>query len=429
MQAISEEVAFSCELTDPMREHVERAAARPDGYSVCSAKPRIVGGAPTKNPRYLQVRPDLSRPRDRYVAELGARLHRKLPLSQPVIFPVISVLSGRRNNPPDEGVRPLCVYNPIHYQELPELFMDYVCSVTGKSPSTTGAGSEGALTKGPFNAITATADLNNTLVSMLLCNYAGFSSAAGYIGPHFKVDHDVSLLIPEIWCRVFPEEREPGTMIAAGHLEKLADYDHGGKRILASRLGYRVTAKFAHTFLGRVFDNPMAVFTDEILKPELQDADIFADGVCNIVEAQERAAASYFKDGTIEFACPPLRALLHIMAHGQYKGMDTGSPEIRQMFTREALLSSDWYAQRLAVKQERDVALWRRHVASLRRFLVLPGHRDEAMRLGIDGRLTMAERELSRVTRPEYLEELQGTIGADPIEPEVISQREIQAAE
>ena len=58
--------------------------------------------------------------------------------------------------------------------------MDYVCSLTGTSPSTTGAGSEGALTKGPFNALAATADLNNALVAMLLTGYAGFSSAAGF---------------------------------------------------------------------------------------------------------------------------------------------------------------------------------------------------------------------------------------------------------
>ena len=86
---------------------------------------------------------------------MGARLNRRLPLHAPVLFPVISVLSGRRNNRPEEGIRPLCVYGPIHYQELPELFMDYVCSLTGTSPSTTGAGSEGALTKGPFNALAA----------------------------------------------------------------------------------------------------------------------------------------------------------------------------------------------------------------------------------------------------------------------------------
>jgi hypothetical protein len=28
----------------------------------------------------------------------------------------------------------LSVYSPIHYQELPELFMDFICSLTGKSP-------------------------------------------------------------------------------------------------------------------------------------------------------------------------------------------------------------------------------------------------------------------------------------------------------
>ena len=217
-----EDVAAHDGFTPPMREHVDRNAARETGgWSICSAQPRLIGGKPTKNPRYLQLRPDMARPRDRYVAEMGARLSRRLPLSAPVHFPVIAVLSGRRNNPPEPGIRPLCVYGPIHYQELPELFMDYVCSLTGKSPSTTGAGSEGALTKGPFNALAATADLNNALVSFLLTGYAGFSSAAGFVGPHYRVDHDISLLVPEIWCRLYPHERDPRHLIEAGHLERL----------------------------------------------------------------------------------------------------------------------------------------------------------------------------------------------------------------
>ena len=37
--------------------------------------------------------------------------------------------------------------------------------MTGKSPSTTGAGSEGALTKSPFNALPAIYDLNAALLS------------------------------------------------------------------------------------------------------------------------------------------------------------------------------------------------------------------------------------------------------------------------
>jgi hypothetical protein len=414
-QRIVEDVAVHDALTQPMRDHVARNAARPEGYSICSAEPRLIGGKPTKNPRYLQVRPDLARPRDRYVAEMGARLSRRLPLHAPVLFPVISVLSGRRNNRPEDGIRPLCVYGPIHYQELPELFMDYVCSLTGTSPSTTGAGSEGALTKGPFNALAATADLNNALVSMLLTGYAGFSSAAGFIGPRYRVDHDISVLIPEIWCRLFPHERDPKRLIEGGHLERLQDYEFAGKTVLAGRLGYRITARFVHTFFGRVFDNPTAVFTDEILRPEIQDPAVFADGVNNIVEAQQRMAEAYFADGTIEDACPPLKALLHIMAHGQYEGKDANHPEIRALFTREALLESDWYHERLAIKQQRDVALWERHARSLTEFLARAGHRDEAKRLGIAERLEHAHGELERVSAPEYLSALAGTIGADPI--------------
>jgi hypothetical protein len=307
------------------------------------------------------------------------------------------------------------VYGPIHYQELPELFMDYVCSLTGSSPSTTGAGSEGALTKGPFNALAATADLNNALVSMLLTGYAGFSSAAGFIGPRFRVDHDISLLIPEIWCRLFPHERDPKRLIEAGHLEPLRDFEFQGKTVLASRLGYRITAKFVHTFFGRVFDNPTAVFTEEILKPETQNRADFADGVNNIVEAQQRMAEAYFTDGTIEDACPPLKALLHIMAHGQFEGKDANHPEVRALFTRDALLASEWYHDRLAVKQTRDVALWERHTHSLTEFLARAGHRDEAERLGIRGRLEHARAELERVSAREYLATLVGTIGADPI--------------
>jgi hypothetical protein len=413
---IVEEVQVHDAFTLPMRSHVaEHAAREGDGFSICSAEPRIVDGKRTKNPRYLQLRPDLARPRDRYVAEMGARLNRRLPFHMPVLFPVISVLSGRRNNRPEEGVRPLCVYGPIHYQELPELFMDYVCSLTGTSPSTTGAGSEGALTKGPFNALAATADLNNALVAMLLTGYGGFSSAAGFIGPRYRVDHDISLLIPEIWCRLFPHERDPRRLIEAGHLERLDDFQVDGRTVLASRLGYRITAKFVHTFFGRVFDNPTAVFADEILRPEIQDPAVFADGVGNIVEAQQRVAEAYFADGTIDDLCPPLRALLHIMAYGSYQGKDAHHPEIRALFTREALLASEWYHERLAVKQQRDILLWERHTRSLGEFLTRTGHRDEAKRLGIAGRLEHARRELERVGSRDYLTSLVGTIGADPI--------------
>jgi hypothetical protein len=164
-----------------------------------------------------------------------------------------------------------------------------------------------------------------------------------------------------------------------------------------------------------VFDSPTAVFTEEILKPEIQDPEVFADGVNNIVEAQQRVAEAYFADGTIDDACPPLKALLYIMARGHYEGKDANHPGIRALFTREALLASDWYRERLAIKQQRDVALWQRHARSLTEFLARAGHREEAARLGIAGRLEHARAELERVSAPEYLTALVGTIGADPI--------------
>ena len=81
---------------------VRQVAADGDrGYFVSSANPRLVEGKPSKNPRYLQLRPDLVNPRDAYLAEVGARLRRRMPPQEPLYNPVAAVLPGRRNNPPE----------------------------------------------------------------------------------------------------------------------------------------------------------------------------------------------------------------------------------------------------------------------------------------------------------------------------------------
>ncbi|MGA7180843.1 MAG: hypothetical protein WBX11_14835 [Thiobacillaceae bacterium] len=402
--------------TQPMRELLINAA-HADQIVVSSARPRLVDGKPSKNPRYLQLRPDIANPIRRYAAEMGIRFHRKLPVDAAVCVSVDAVLSGRRNNPPEAGIRSLAVYNPIHYQALPELFMDYICSLTGKSPSTTGAGSEGALTKGPFNALRHTADLNNALVSMILTGHDGFSTSAGHVGPHVRVDHDISLLAPEIWARLHPEQRNASWLIEQDYMEALNDFDFKGKRVLASRLGYRITERFVAHFLGKIFDNPRAVFTEALLKPETQDMSIFADGVHNIVEAQERVAKRYFADGSIAEACPPLKALLAIMAFGHYRGLDVHAPEIRAMFTRKALLESCWYRQRLQVKRERDLALWTRNLNELMRFRHNPHNADESRRLDLDARIVHAQARLDALNDPESWREFIGTLGADPLAP------------
>jgi hypothetical protein len=408
-------------LAHPERRSSDGTPPASDGYVVVSSQPRLIDGRPSKNPRYLQVRSDMLDPLGVRAAEQGIRLRRAVPANQPIRIPVDAELVGRRNNPPEGTpgapgyIPPLAVYNPIHYQELPELFMDFISSLTGKSPSTTGAGSEGALTKGPFNAVRPTADLNNALVSHILTGLGGFSTAAGHIGPNFRVDHDISLLVPEIWCRLSHLERDPRWLIAHHYLERVEDFDFAGERIPASRLGYRITTSFVRTFFGRVFDSPSKVFDEAILRPETQDLACFVEGIRNITEAHRRVAQEYLADGTIDEACPPLRALLRIMANGHDAGRDVHHPEVRAMFTREYLLSSDWYQRRLGTKQSRDVALWSRHVAYLsdhaRR--AAASDRDDAPDLA--RRAEVARSELSRASSDAYLAGLMGTLGADPM--------------
>jgi len=64
-----------------------------------------------------------------------------------------------------------------------------------------------------------------------------------------------------------------------------------------------------------------------------------------------------------------VQALLHIMAHGEWEGKRAGDPRVRAMFTQKYVLASDWYLERLRAKQERDIALWRRHITALETFV------------------------------------------------------------
>lgn len=403
------------QFTQPMQQLLHDMQKADDSYVVCSNTPRLVNGVPSRNPRYLQPRPTLIDPVNLHIAEMGIRLSRAVPADKPVHTPVQAILIGRRNNPPEQarGIRALSVYNPIHYQELPELFMDFVSALTGKSPSTTGAGSEGALTKGPFNCLRPITDLNNALVSYLLTGLGGFSTPAGHIGSRVRVDHDISLLIPEIWCRLSPEERSPAFLIGEQLMEKLDDYEFDGKLIPASRLGWRITNRFIRRFAGRVFDNPNKVFDIEILKPETQDPAAFADGILYIAEAQQRVAKMYFEDGSIDIACPPLKALLHIMVNGSYENKTIRDPEIRSLFTKESLLAAGWYTDRLRSRQLHEQQLWQRHIQSLETFFNSTDFDEEKVSMNIVGRLERARGRLADVLSETYINELQGTLGTD----------------
>ncbi len=182
----------------------------------------------------------------------------------------------------------------------------------------------------------------------------------------------------------------------------------------ASRLGYRITPKFVSVFFGRMFNHPHSVLTEPMLRPELQDVAQFADAVSNVVETHRRVAMHYFNDGSVEDACPPLRALLHVMRDGHFEGQGLDGAAIRSLFTREAMLASPWYRERLRAKQQIDLRLWRGHSDYLARFLGSDGHAEEAERLGIRERLARARATVERVRSAAYLEELSGTIGAEP---------------
>ena len=395
--------------TQPMQDMIKRAAKLKDGeFFTSTSQPRIVDGAPTKNVRYLQKRLDLQNPFDTYLTKVGAKLKRKLPGNVVPQFPMGALLMGRRNNAPDAeaGIKGLSVYNPLHYQELPEAFMDILASLSGKSPSTTGFGSEGALTKGPFNALRPITDLNNTLVSLILTEQAVFSTPAGFIGKKTRIDHDISFLIPELWSRMSEEERDPDFLIQNNYLEKIPNKNYGGKDVEASRLGYRITSKFVSDFMGKIFSNPDQVFNEEILKPELNNEQEFYSGMAYICESQKAVAQGYFDDDSIDIACPPLKALLHIMCKGEYKGMTIDSLEFRNMFNKKEVLHSAWYQNRLLFKQKRDIRYWQEREKELSKYTNHVSY----------GKIKQEiEESLAKVKSTDYIDYLQGTLGADPI--------------
>jgi hypothetical protein len=412
-------VAFS-QFSEPMRTLISTFAEAGEDtsphYFVSSANPRLINGVPSKNPRYLQQRPDLTNAPATAVAELASRLARKVPADAPLPLPVDVVAAGRRNNPPDGTVPPLCSYNPLHYMELPELFAEFISSMTGKSPSTTGAGSEGAMTKGPFNALPAVLDLNAALLSFALTGYDGWVSCAGYVGPDVRVDHDISMLVPEVFSRMTPSERTAANLIAEGALEPLVDFDRNGRKVLASRLGYRMTQQFARTYFGRIFLHPHEVFTPEMLRPELQDPDVFAESVETIVATHERVAQAYFEDGTISLAIPPLKALLEIMAHGtSQEGWVLTSPPFRALFEREYILGASWYTARLDAKQAAAAGRAKAGLQSMQKFVATPGNDEPSQRLDVPSRIEDAEAEYAKFSSTAYRASLVGTVGLQPL--------------
>jgi hypothetical protein len=402
-QMICNRIRFEM-YSEPMKKMLEDFVAdeTAPSYAVCPSELRtLADGKISKNQRYLQNRDDICNEKDSYLTaislKLNGRITEKFAATE---TPVSDILSGRRNNPPEDGIKPLCVHGPLHYLDLPELFLEYVSSMTGKSPSTTGAGLEGAMTKGPFNGLSMVYDLNASLLSFILCGYAGFLSAAGYVGPNVKVDHDITYLLPEIWCRMTEEERTPKFLIEHKYLERCENFEYNGRLIRMERLGYRITRKFVRVFAARVFSVPDTIFTDEMLRPETQNMEIFADSMECIVDAHKRAAALIIENSDMESAIPPLRALLRIAANGDSDGMTLRDQNFRALFLRESVISSEWYTARLKKYQTTQIE----HLAKGLEYVrgISPDSQEREMAI---------ERELNTLKSDSYLNGVIGTIG------------------
>jgi len=224
------------------------------------------------------------------------------------------------------------------------------------------------------------------------------------------------MLIPELFSRMSPEERDAKALIAEGSLEKLSDFEHDGTLVAASRLGYRITQTFATRYLGRIFLHPHAVLTQEMLRPELQDPAVFAESMATIVTTHERVARAYFDDETVSMAIPPLRALLEVMADGATsEGWTLHSPEFREMFTRAGVLASDWYAERLDTKQAAASARADSGLAAIERFVSTPGNEEPTERLDMPSRVAAAQAETQRLAGREFREWLVGSTGGTPL--------------
>ncbi len=104
-QALVDRVVEFDLFSEPMKQLHHGFLAEPRaGFVVSSAHPRLVDGKPSKNPRYLQRRPDLVNARATHLAEVASRLHRRIPAGRPASTPVGAVLAGRRTNPPQPEI-------------------------------------------------------------------------------------------------------------------------------------------------------------------------------------------------------------------------------------------------------------------------------------------------------------------------------------
>jgi len=100
------------------------------------------------------------------------------------------------------------------------------------------------------------------------------------------------------------------------------------------------------------------------------------------------------------------------MAKGSHEGKTIDDPSIREMFTLDYLLQSDWYKERLKIKQQRDSALWKMNRDYIEQKMDETNEAVTDLWAGVQGQMENAEQMLEWVNSDSYLQRLQGTLGA-----------------
>ena len=101
------------------------------------------------------------------------------------------------------------------------------------------------------------------------------------------------------------------------------------------------------------------------------------------------------------------------MANGSYEGKTIDDPDFRYMFTRDYLISSKWYQQRLKNKQQRDAALWQLNHAYVEKQLAETLDYEQDKKAYLQEHLDESDRMIQVVSSEAYMQQLQGTLGAD----------------
>lgn len=104
-----------------------------------------------------------------------------------------------------------------------------------------------------------------------------------------------------------------------------------------------------------------------------------------------------------------------MMAYGHFEGKEMSDPELRGYFERDYIIKSDWYKERLILKQQKDLHFYTKQVKYLESFIANSNNQLLVAEMDLKDRLQKVENSLKEVSSDDYLEHLVGTIGADPL--------------